>query len=207
MCFRKRWAGLVLMLMASLAAYAGDKHETIWTFENDKPGAAPKGFTPAVGEWTVVSTGEGKVLAQSASNANPVFNIALVDDTSARDVDLTVKLQAVAGKLDQGGGLVWRASDAKNYYVARFNHLEDNFRVYKVVDGKRSPHFQNADITHHDGWTALRVTMNGDHIECYLDGKKYLDAHDSTFPDAGKIGVWSKADARSQFDDLVLITR
>jgi hypothetical protein len=75
-----------------------------------------------------------------------------------------------------------------------------------VVDGKRSPPFQNADIKHHGGWTAVRATMRGDHIECYLDGKKFLDVHDSTFPDAGKIGLWSKADSRSQFDDLTLIT-
>jgi hypothetical protein len=133
-----------------------------------------------------------------------VFNIALVDDTNARDVDISVKLKAIAGELDQGGGLVWRAKDARNYYIARFNHKENNFRVYKVVDGKRSPPFQNADIKHHDGWTIVRVTMKGDHIECYLDGKKYLDVRDATFPDAGKIGVWSKSDAQSQFDDLVL---
>ncbi len=89
--------------------------------------------------------------------------------------------------------------------MARYNHLEDNFRVYKVVDGVRSPHFQNADIPHHDGWTTLRVTMRGDHITCFLDGKPYLDVHDPTFPDAGKIGLWSKSDARSQFDDLRLV--
>jgi hypothetical protein len=115
-----------------------------------------------------------------------------------------VNLKASAGDYDQGGGLVWRAKDAKNYYIARFNHKEDNFRVYKVVKGVRSQPLQNADVTHHDGWAVLRVTMKGDHIECYIDGKKHLDVHDSTFIEAGKIGVWSKADARSQFDDLTL---
>jgi hypothetical protein len=59
-------------------------------------------------------------------------------------------------------------------------------------------------VKHHDGWTVVRVTMKGDHIECFIDGKKYLDVKDSTFSDAGKIGVWSKSDARSQFDDLTL---
>ena len=196
---------LVLML-AGLAVHAGDEQKKTWTFDDDTVGAAPKGFTPAVGEWKVVSTDEGKVLAQSASNANPVFNVVLVDDTNAKDVDISVKVKALAGEFDQGGGLVWRAKDAKNYYIARYNHKEDNFRVYKVVDGKRSQPFQNADVKHHDGWTVVRVTMKGDHIECYVDGKKYLDVHDSTFPDAGKIGLWSKSDARSQFDDLTLIT-
>jgi hypothetical protein len=197
-------ASFVLMLVSS-AVHAGDEREKTWTFEDDAVGSAPKGFTPAVGEWKVARTDEGRVLAQSASNANPVFNVVLVDDTSAKDVDISVKLKAVAGEFDQGGGLVWRAKDARNYYIARYNHKEDNFRVYKVVGGKRSAPFQNADIKHHDGWTVVRVTMKGDHIECYVDGKKYLDVHDSTFPDAGKIGVWSKSDARSQFDDLTLI--
>jgi hypothetical protein len=195
---------MVGVLLMGFAAQARDAAKKTWTFENDSPGAVPKGFSPAVGEWVVVTTDEGKVLAQSARNANPVFNIVLVDDTKARDVDVSVKVKALAGEFDQGGGLVWRAKDARNYYVARFNHKEDNFRVYKVVNGVRSQPFQNADVKHHDGWTVVRVTMKGDHIECYIDGKKYLDVHDTTFNDAGQIGVWSKSDARSQFDDLTL---
>jgi hypothetical protein len=201
----QNWKRLVaVLLMIGCSAFAGEGPKLTWTFEDDEVGSTPKGFTPSVGEWRVVTTDEGKALAQSARNENPVFNIALVDDTAAKDVDLSVKLKAIAGELDQGGGLVWRAKDARNYYIARFNHKEDNFRVYKVVDGKRSQPFQNADVKHHDGWTIVRVTMKGDHIECYLDGKKYLDVRDATFPDAGKIGVWSKSDAQSQFDDLVL---
>jgi hypothetical protein len=195
----------VVLLMTGFAVHAADGAKKTWTFEDDAPGAAPKGFTPAVGDWTVATTAEGKVLAQSARNENPVFNVVLVDDTRAKDVDISVKVKALAGELDQGGGLVWRARDAKNYYIARFNHKEDNFRVYKVVDGVRSQPFQNADVKHHDGWTVVRVAMKGDHIECHIDGKKYLDVRDATFPDAGKIGVWSKSDARSQFDDLTLI--
>jgi hypothetical protein len=198
---------VAIVLMTTLAVLAAEQAKTISTFEDDAPGAAPRGFSPAVGELKVASIGEGKVLAQLASNANSVFNVALVDDTNAKDVDISVKVKAMAGELDQGGGLVWRAKDPKNYYIARYNHLEDNYRVHKVVDGKRSPPFQNADVKHHDGWTVVRVTMKGDHIECYLESMKYLDAHDSTFPDAGKIGLWSKADARSQFDDLVLVAR
>jgi len=195
----------IVLMVLGFAAHASDGQKQSWTFDDDAVGAAPKGFAPAVGEWKVASTDEGKVLAQSASNANAVFNVVLVDDTNAKDLDISVKLKAIAGELDQGGGLVWRARDAKNYYVARYNHLEDNFRVYMVVDGKRSPPFQNADVKHHDGWTVVRVTMKGDHIECYIDGKKYLDVHESTLTDAGKIGLWSKADAQSQFDDLSLI--
>jgi hypothetical protein len=184
--------------------FAADGAKRTWTFDDDATGRIAKGFTNEAGEWKVVASDSGKALAQLASSPNSAFNVTLIEGTAAKDVDLTVKVKAVEGKNDQGGGLVWRAKDAKNYYIARFNHLEDNYRVYKVVDGKRSQPFQNADIKHHDGWTTLRVTMKGDHIECYLDGKKYLDVHDSTFPGAGKIGLWSKADARSQFDGLTL---
>ena len=196
---------LAMMLLAGLTAYAGDEEKKTWTFDKDTPGAAPKGFSPAVGDWSVVTTEEGNVLAQTASSANPVFNVVLVDDTNAKDVDLTVKIKAIAGERDQGGGLVWRAADAKNYYLARYNPLEDNYRLYRVVGGKRTL-IQNVDIAHTDGWHTLRVTMTGDQITCYYDGKKSLEAKDSTLPEAGKLGLWSKADAQSQFDDLTLIT-
>ena len=196
--------GVILAGTLTVAVFAGDDAKKTWTFDDDQTGAIAKGFTNEAGEWKVVESDSGKALAQTASSPGPFFNVTLIDGTNAKDVDLTVKLKAVEGQRDQGGGLVWRAKDAKNYYIARYNHLEDNYRVYKVVDGRRSQPFQNADIKHHDGWTTLRVTMKGDHIVCYLDGKKYLDVHDSTFPEAGKIGLWSKADARSQFDELTL---
>jgi hypothetical protein len=93
--------------------------------------------------------------------------------------------------------------DAKNYYIARYNPLEDNFRVYKVEDGKRTQ-FQSAKIPGDDKWHTLRITMAGAKITCYLDGQKYLEAEDSTFPDAGMIGLWSKSDAQSYFDELTV---
>ena len=197
---------VAVLILSGIAVRAGVVAKKIWTFDQDAIGKAPKGFTAGVGDWKVASEGDGKVLEQTAKNANPIFNVILADAPIAKDLDLSVKLKARAGKLDQGGGLVWRAKDAKNYYVARFNHLEDNFRVYKVVDGVRSQHFQNADVAHRDDWMVVRVIMRGDHIECYLDAKKYLDVHDSSFPDAGKVGVWSKSDAQSSFDELSLDT-
>jgi hypothetical protein len=192
---------LAALLFGSL--YAGEGDKRTWTFDDDETGVIAKGFTNEVGEWKVAASDNGKALAQSAKNPNSVFNVTLISDTNAKDVDLTVRMKAIAGEHDQGGGLVWRAKDAKNYYLARYNPLEDNYRLYHVVDGKRTL-IQNVDITHSDGWHTLRVTMSGDQIACYYDGKKYLESKDSTFPEAGKIGLWSKADAQSQFDDLAL---
>jgi hypothetical protein len=184
-------------------AFAQSGGTRTWTFDDDTTGQIARGFINEVGAWKVVESDKGKALAQTAKNADPVFNIALVDETNAKDIVLAVRLKAIAGELDRGGGLVWRAKDKKNYYLARYNPLEDNYRVYKVVDGKRTM-FQNADIPHTPGWHTLKVEMRGDHIVCYYDDKKYLEVADTTFTAPGKIGLWSKADAQSQFDDLSL---
>jgi len=195
---------LVGTLTVPLSAEGGEKK--VWTFEDDQVGMIAKGFTNEVGEWKVVSAPEGKVLAQTAKSPNPVFNVALASDTDVKDVDISVRMKAIAGENDQGGGLIWRAKDAKNYYVARNNPLgAGSYNVYKVVDGKRSM-FKGVPLKRTEGWHTLRVVMTGDHIECYYDGEKYVDVHDSTFPEAGKIGLWSKSDAQTQFDDLMLIT-
>ncbi len=160
-----------------------------------------RGFTAEVGTWEVAQDGQNNVLAQKAKNDDDTFNVVLVDDTHFKNLDLSVRMKAVAGKLDQGGGLVWRARDKNNYYIARYNPLEDNFRVYKVQAGKRTQ-FQSAKIAGDTKWHTLRVTMTGAQITCYLDGTKYLEVEDSTFAEPGKIGLWSKADAQSYFDDL-----
>jgi hypothetical protein len=199
-------AVLMLACILSIVLQAAEDAKRIWTFDDEASGTIARGFTNEVGLWSVVASDRGKALAQSARNADAIFNLTLIRETSARDVDLSVRMKAIAGEADQGGGLVWRAKDAKNYYLTRYNPLEDNFRLYKVVEGKRTL-IQNADIPHSDGWHTLRVTMSGDEITCSYDGKKAIETRDSTFPGAGMIGLWTKADAQSQFDDLMLAGR
>src|SRR5262249_53591092 len=138
-----------------------DQGKTVWNFKEDADGKIAKGFKTEVGEWKVVTADGEKVLAQEAKNKNSVFNLVFVSDRKAKDADLSVRMKAVAGETDQGGGLVWRGKDKNNYYLARFNPLEDNYRLYKVQDGKRSM-FLNADIKAMPGWHTLRVTMKGD---------------------------------------------
>ena len=108
------------------------------TSRSDEPGKIAKGFTTEVGQWEVAKDGDNQVLYQKAKNEDATFNVALAEGTSYKDVDLSVRLKAVAGEIDRGGGLVWRAKDKNNYYICRYNPLEDNFRVYKVEDGKRT---------------------------------------------------------------------
>jgi hypothetical protein len=197
------FSSFAVVALCANSLSAGDGNPRTWTFDDDETGAIAKGFSNEVGEWKVAASDNGKALAQFAKNPNAVFNVALISDTNAKNVDLSVRMKAVAGEHDQGGGLVWRAKNAKNYYLARYNPLEDNYRFYHVVNGKRTL-LQNVDIAHSDGWHTLRITMTGDQVTCYYDGKKYIEAKDSTLPEAGRIGLWSKADAQSQFDDLTL---
>jgi Domain of Unknown Function (DUF1080) len=114
-----------------------------------------------------------------------------------------VAFKALKGKNDQGGGIVWRYQDNNNYYIARMNPLEDNFRVYKVVDGKRSKEFQDVTVKVPSGeWHTIKINQVGNHIECFLDDKKQLDVKDDSITKAGKVGLWTKADAQTHFDNF-----
>lgn len=197
----------IIGLALLTAGFMPQDQKGSWTFDTDKVGVTAMGFTAEVGEWKVVADetapSRPNVLAQMAKSASSTFNLTLISATTYQDTDLSVRMKAVAGEVDQGGGLVWRAKDAGNYYIVRYNPLEDNYRVYTVVNGRRAQ-LQSADVPHTDGWHILRVTMTGDHIECYYDGKKYLDVRDTTFKETGKIGLWTKADAQSHFDDITV---
>ena len=200
---------------ASAAELAGLTFHThsapaVLSLDTAKVGELPKGWAAAkTGEgpgsvWKVVMDTDGKrVLAQTSDQGpNRFFNLCVAENTRFTDIDLTVAFKAMAGKLDQGGGLVWRYQDANNYYVARMNPLEKNYRVYKVVAGKRTQ-LGSVDIqVPSREWHTLRVVHQADRIQCYLDGKPRLDVKDGTFKEAGKIGLWTKADAQTYFADL-----
>jgi hypothetical protein len=204
--------GLVAVIGTVLAA-ADDKPKT-FTFGKDDLGKVPAGWVAdktGKGEgsvWKVVEDAtapskSGFVLAQTAESPGPMFNLCVLEGATARDVELRVAFKANAGKKDQGGGLVWRYQDANNYYVARMNPLEDNYRLYHVVAGKRTQFGGVEGIKVPAGeWHTLTVKMVGEQIECALDGKKMIEARDGTITKAGRVGLWSKADAQSSFDDF-----
>lgn len=200
---------IICLLLLSTGLAAKDS-EQIWNFDGDKEGTLPSGFINEAGGWKIVADPTApsppQVLAQLAKSSGATLNLTLVTGRNYRNVDVSVKMKAVAGAEDQGGGLVWRARDANNYYIVRYNPLEDNVRVYKVEQGKRSQ-LKSADIKHSEGWHTLRVIMEGDRIQCFYDDRKILEVKDSTFPESGQIGLWTKADARSHFDDLKVIGR
>ena len=200
----------VLLVVAGCSAPEGEETtagSATWTFDDVEPGALSAGLTAFVGDWktTEDSTAPsgGRVLAQVEKGPSQAFNIVLVDDVITRSVDLTVSFRSIAGEVDQGGGLVWRARDASNYYIARYNPLEDNYRVYTVVEGKRQQ-LQSFDLAATPGWHSLRITMNGDLIRCSYDGEQCLEVRDTTFGESGQVGLWTKADAQTFFDDLIV---
>ena len=182
----------------------------LWNFDEGPPGRLPEVFSAEVGDWQFEEEAEAPsgccVLAQKASSPSSVFNLVLIDSAPLADVDISVNVRARHGRVDRGGGVVWRARDAHNYYIARYNPLEENYRVYVVQDGERRQ-LESADVRlDPQAWHVLRVRMVGDHIECFLDGQQYLEARDGTFAAPGRVGLWTKADAQTQFDDLSLNT-
>lgn len=172
-----------------------------WNFESDSTSRFPAGFQAAIGTWAVTKDGQNEVLAQTAQNADAVFNLILRKDVLLADLELSVKLKANAGIVDQGGGLVWRAKNAKTYYVARYNPLEDSFRVYKVVDGKRTQ-LGSVKAPGDTNWHTLHISMHGEKIRCTLDDKISMEVSDGSIRGFGRVGLWSKSDAQSYFDDL-----
>jgi hypothetical protein len=204
--------------MGAIALLGANRAETTLSFKGAKVGELPKGWTAAKtgkGEgsvWKIVeddtSPDGGKALAQvSPDGPNPLFNLCLANEPKVADVDLTISFKAIAGKRDQGGGPVWRYQDANNYYVCRMNPLEDNFRVYKVVSGKRMQ-LGTADVEAPAGkWHTIRVVHRGDHIECSLNGKPLLDVKDEAVKGSGQIGLWTKSDAQTQFAGIKLTNK
>jgi len=189
--------------------------ETV-NFDDMKSGAPPPG-------WTATQTGSGTAKwaiekdesTPSKPNAlkqsgQATFPVCIKNDTNLKDGFVEVKFKPVAGKEDQAGGVIWRAKDSNNYYIARANALEGNVVLYKTVNGKRSP----LDIVGRKGgygvkepvasgqWHTLRVELAGNHFKLSFDGKHLFDVEDTTFTEAGKVGVWTKADSVTLFDDF-----
>jgi hypothetical protein len=177
-------------------------------FDEAKTGEAPAG-------WTATKTGKGEpkwtvekddsapskpnVLKQSGEATYPV---CIKDDTNLKDGFVEVKFKPVSGKEDQAGGVLWRAKDADNYYIARANALEDNVTIYHTIKGKRVS-FKNVNTKVTSGvWHTLRVDFAGNKFTVSFDGKKVIEASDDSFSDAGKVGVWTKADSVTLFDDF-----
>jgi len=177
-----------------------------WPLHAIPLGKLPPDFIPHKGIWKVSTDRTTpkviRTVEQSARSANPVYNVLQVKGLRLADVLIRVRVLTVSGKLDQGGGVLWRARDAQNYYITRYNPLEDNLRLYTVKDGRRRQLASVQLKLSRGKWFELTVRMKGDHIQVLIDGKKRLDVHDKTFIGVGNVGLWTKADAHTHFADL-----
>jgi hypothetical protein len=191
------------ILMATTKAFAD-----IVNFDNFKVGAPPAGWTATktgTGEakWTIekddTAPSKPNVLKQSGQ---ATFPVCIKDDTSLKDGFVEVKFKPLSGKEDQAGGVIWRAKDANNYYVSRANALEDNVTVYYTVNGRRTERKRIGMKVALNQWHTLRVDFQANHFTVTFDGKKAIEWDDETFKDAGKVGVWTKADSVTLFDDF-----
>ena len=113
-----------------------------------------------------------------------------------------MKFKPVSGRQDQAGGLIWRAKDANNYYIARANALEDNVTIYHTINGRRTEKKRVSVVVVSNQWHTLRVDFQGHHFSVSFNGREVLAWDDDTFTDAGKVGVWTKADSVTDFDDF-----
>lgn len=174
-------------------------------FDRGTPGDMPSGVTALSGQWKLAvdesAPSPKNTLVQSGRGGKQPHNLAWLDDVKLADLDARVKLRALGGETEQGGGLAWRVKDAQNYYVARWNPLENNVRLYKVLDGERIQ-LASESVRLDAGWHELRVVAKGEQLRVWVDGHARLSARDASFREAGKLGVWTRADAETAFDDL-----
>src|SRR6266705_2631156 len=181
--------------------------ETV-NFDDMKVGTVPPG-------WTATQTGSGtakwSVEKDNSAPSKPnvlkqsgqaTFPVCFKNDTNIKDGFVEVKFKPIAGKEDQAGGVIWRLQDANNYYIARANALENNVTIYHTIKGKRTEK-KRANMKVASGqWHTLRVDFSGNHFTVTFDGRKAIEWDDDTFRNAGKVGVWTKADSVTLFDDF-----
>jgi hypothetical protein len=207
--------GVIVLAFAIARHVDAEPPSRSWTFEKDAPESPPSGFAfattdgGATGRWMVrevVDAPSGKrVLVQVDEDATSGrYPVAVADEPALRDLRLSVKCKPVSGHVDQACGLVFRYRDQNNYYVTRANALEGNIRLYHVKNGRRQELASWSGDVPRDRWSELRVDARADHLLVQWNGQQVLDARDATFPDAGRVGVWTKADSVTAFDDLTV---
>lgn len=200
---------LALAAVVSQGVTAEGKGLTIWSFDEDEVGKAPVSFEFAVtakkqpGKWVIAKDGDNHVLAQEDRDKTARrFTMALVKNSAYKDLKISVRAKPVAGEVEMVAGLVWRYKDANNYYVARWN--ADSVRVDRVVNGERqlmTPHEIKVTLAA-KSWHTLTVEHRGEDIKVFMGKKRVFEGKDRTYTEAGRIGVWIKADSLTYFDDL-----
>ena len=186
---------LVLVSTTTCAVAAGE----MTTMKYDLGAENPK-WKFASGQWIRRPSGGRQVLAQTVETQP--WAVALLEDKKFGDIDVSVRFRPVSGREDASGGIIFRAKDGQNYLLVRANALENNFRLYTIINGKRST-IASARVNEPKlgMWHTIRVVATGPKVEAYLNGARLLDHEDKTFTE-GWVGLWTKADSVTEFADL-----
>jgi len=195
----------LIMAMSLLTTIASS--QTV-NFDDLKTGSPPPG-------WTATQTGKGEakweIVADDSAPSKPnvlkqsgeaTYPVCIKNDTSLKDGFVEVKFKPISGKEDQAGGVIWRCKDKDNYYISRANALEDNVTIYHTVNDQRSDKKPINTKVASNKWHTLRVDFKDDYFVVTFDGKRAFVWKDDTFKEAGKVGVWTKADSTTLFDDF-----
>lgn len=210
---------LALCLLFVCASYCGAVQR--WDFDDLANGSLPQGWkVEATGQerasahWQIEQDGSAPlapgVLRLTATNhaVNGVFNLCWTDTVSFKEGEIAVFLKAHSGKLDQGGGPIWRVQDRNNYYIARYNPLERNVSFYYTKNGKRITLAYSGIVAAQEEWNLLKIQHRGKQVRVYLNGELKLRVNAGDYlPEAGGVGLWTKADAATAFDDFTVITK
>jgi len=206
--------GMALAAVSLGVVLAADTVELVSVW--NPTGALPDGCTPALTgrgdpvKWVIVDTepdGPRGVAEVSADPTDYRFPLCIADGvafSALGNVDASVRFRAVAGKVDQAGGLAIRVKDANNYYVVRANALEDNVRLYAVIDGDRRQFAGKSVKVAANQWHTLRLRAIGDRFTVYFDGAALFEATDRRIVEPGRVALWSKADSVTEFVDLAI---
>ena len=211
-------ACLLLIALSGSAAFA----ETIDFETSGVASAVPKDFTPDTtgrGQkaiWKLQETAgapSGKLtVAQTSTDAtDDRFPVLVYDRIMARDATISVKFKPVSGSNDQAAGLVWRYQDRNNYYIVRANALESNVVLYIVRNGERidlpvkgrgRTYGAQVPAISKTGWSTLAVSVKGKTFAVSFNGRPLYEVEDTVFTQPGKIGLWTKSDSVTLFDDF-----
>ncbi len=184
---------------ASTPAVKGEVHKL--DFEASAPGALPPEFVHVLGNWRVSSADSGRFLEEGGDFHNADFPRVILKDLSFTNVHVKVRCSMREGDDDKACGLMWRLQDSDNYYLTRANALEDNVRLYKVVGGDRQEmSSKDTKVTPND-WHTLEAVSEAGHIRIVWDGQTVIEKDDGHFQ-SGKVGLWTKADSVTSFDDF-----
>ncbi len=216
-----------IFLVGSIGTLAQDGppailEETLWDFEAYELGNAPVEWQSGDAQssstsniWQVMretdNAGLNQVMAMSRPNSGGLFglfgrtfNLIWLKSPSFQNGEIEVQFRSLSGDKNRGGGIVWRLQDKDNYYLAQFDPLENSFRIYFVRNGSRQELERISVLLSDHDWHSMKIVLRGNEFEGYLNGQKLLSGSSNLFRQAGAVGLWTKGDAVTWFDNLVI---